>query len=104
MIPTHTLLNMLRNPYGRSDDEMRSARLQAADMLEAAEAAKPITGTLDYEPWASKESLAVAACKLLRESGVPMRDPDDHNRGHASGTLEWFFDTGRFKASFRWVP
>lgn len=179
MIPTHTLLNLLRNPYGHSDDELRAARLQAAEMIEAAEAAqpkpgtfeadvqrgreivrdqvwaelrglvtsppgiswdaaghaylkgdcdraaceinpcngscktraeqydkltKPIAGTIDYEPWTSKEALAAAACKLLRDSGVPMRDPDDHNRGHASGTLEWFFDTSRFKASFRWTP
>lgn len=179
MIPTPTLLNLLRNPYGHSDDELRAARLQAAEMIEAAEAAKPrpgtfeddvrrgreivqaqvwaerqgmesppaglswdaaghaylkghcsraaceinpcngscktrveqfdrhtkpIAGWLAYEPWVSKEALSAAACKLLRESGVPMRDPDNHRSGQASGTLTWSFDVNNFKASFVWVP
>ena len=47
MIPTHTLLNLLRNPHGHGEDELRAARLQAADMIEAAEAAKPRPGTFE---------------------------------------------------------
>lgn len=179
MIPTHTLLHMLRNPHGHSNDELRAARLQAAEMIEAAEAAKPrpgtfeddvrrgreivrdqvwadrqglvapppgiswdaaghaylkgdcdraaceinpcngscktrapqldkhtkpITGSLDYEPWASKEAMSAAACKLLHEKGVPMRDPYNHRSGQASGTLTWYFDANNFKASFVWQP
>ena len=178
MIPTHTLLNLLRNPHGHGEDELRAARLQAAEMIEASEAAKPrpgtfeadvqrgreivqaqvwadssglvpppgiswdaaghaylkgdcnraaceinpcngscktraaqydrptkpIAGTLDYEPWSSKEALSAASRKLLVDSGVPMRDPDNFRSGQAYGRLEWFFDAGNFKASFRWTP
>ena len=31
----HTILHLLRNPYGYSDELLREARLQAADMIEA---------------------------------------------------------------------
>ena len=55
MIPTPTLLHLLRNPHGHSDDELRAARLQAAEMIEAAEAAKPRPGTFEADVQRGRE-------------------------------------------------
>jgi len=65
---------------------------------------KPIAGSLNYALHLSGDALSAAACKLLRDSGVPMRDHDNHRSGQASGTLTWYFDANNFKASFVWQP
>lgn len=53
MIPTHTLLGLLRNPHGHSDDELRAARLQAAEMIEAAEVQTEQQYQAEFESWVS---------------------------------------------------
>ena len=51
---TNTILNILRNPYGRSEEEKRNARLEAANEIESW-----IDAYNNMKEWAIKNGLDI---------------------------------------------
>jgi hypothetical protein len=62
VVQEKNLLHRLRNPYGRSDDERRADRLEAADRIEAYEAYIHLS-TADLLPAPSQEDVGQGESK-----------------------------------------
>ena len=48
MMDTNEMLYLLRNPFGHSEDDVRTARLKAADIIELIEKLKQVTANYEF--------------------------------------------------------